>query len=395
VGRLALKLLPLVALIAFGAWVAAPALSTQRYLPEAHDFEQPLPAVAKLAPAADASSAAKHGEEPVRYRSPVIDAPARFDLVGVAGEMRPLEYRARPAGGEWSDWIEAHSGDPVYFGGADQVQVRSRGIHPHGRLHYVNVSGSETAAQRALTGARETINSAFISVSSVTSAGAAPSEPDMVSRASWGANRDNGGCKPRNSPAYGKVKSAIVHHTVSANDYSADEAPGIVLGICRFHRNGNGWSDMGYNFLVDRFGKIYVGRAGGPSKAVVGAQAQGYNAQTTGASSIGTHTKRPIRDEAMDAFVRLLAWKLAFHGTRATGKTKLVSAGGSLNRYPSGKRIHVRRISGHGRFDKTACPGRALRHQLKEMRKLTQARIEGSAALVPRRADPPAYSAAR
>ena len=172
------------------------------------------------------------------------------------------------------------------------------------------------------------------------------------------------------------MKSAIVHHTVSANNYSADEAPGIVLGICRFHRNGNGWSDMGYNFLVDRFGKTYVGRAGGPSKAVVGAQAQGYNAQTTGASSIGTHTKHPITEKAMDAFVRLLSWKLALHGTRATGKTKLVSAGGSLNRYPSGKRIHVRRISGHGRFDKTECPGRALKHQLEEMRKRTQSRIK-------------------
>ncbi len=376
--RLGLKLVPLGAVVTLAAWVAAPALSTQRYLPEADDFEQPLPALSKVGGGGATAATAKRAEGPVRYRSPVIDAPARFDLAGVAGEMKPLEYRARPEGGEWSDWLETSSGDPVYFGGADQIQVRSRGARPRGRLHYVNVSGSETAAGRLLSGAREAINSAFISVASVAPAGAAPSEPDMVSRAAWGANRDKGGCKPRNRPAYGTVKAAIVHHTVSANDYTADEAPGIVLGICRFHRNGNGWSDMGYNFLVDRFGKIYVGRAGGPSKAVVGAQAQGYNAQTTGASSIGTHTKHPISADAMDAFVRLLSWKLALHGTHGSGKTKLVSAGGSLNRYPSGKRIHVRRISGHGRFDKTECPGRALKHQLKEVRRRTQKRIKGS-----------------
>ncbi len=292
-------------------------------MPEAVDFEQRMPGVERLATPADrARDASADGDEgPVRFVSPVIDAPARFDLVGVAGELRPLEYRARLDGEQWTQWIETANGDPVYFGGGDQVQVRSRGVRPTGRLHYVNVSGTDTLANRVLTGARGAVNSAFVSIASVASvatAGAIPPQPDMVSRGEWGAKRASGGCPPRAGPAYGEVRAATVHHTVTANDYDRDEAPGVVLGICRFHRNGNGWNDIGYNFLVDRFGDVYVGRSGGVKKAVVGAHAQGYNSQTTGVASIGTHSSDPISIAAEDAFVSVIAWKLALHGTKAS-----------------------------------------------------------------------------
>jgi uncharacterized protein with LGFP repeats len=169
---------------------------------------------------------------------------------------------------------------------------------------------------------------------------------------------------------------------VSAVDYTPEEAPQIVLGICRYHRNANGWNDIGYQALIDRFGTVYVGRAGGIRKAVIGAQAQGFNAQTTGVASIGTHTKLPLSTEAYNSFVDYLAWRLAAAGIGATGKTTLVSAGGELSRYPKGRRVRLNRVFGHGTVGITACPGEALNAEIAQLRHDVQAKIEATGGTI-------------
>jgi uncharacterized protein with LGFP repeats len=298
--------------------------------------------------------------------------------------MRPVEMRGRLDDGDWTKWTESEDGDPVYFGGADQIQVRARGWRPTGTLHYVNVSGTTSRAESLLTGARETINAGFISVANLIepAAEATPVRPPIVTRAEWGADLAKGGCAPRERPSYGTVKAAVVHHTVSAVDYTPEEAPQIVLGICRYHRNANGWNDIGYQALIDRFGTVYVGRAGGIRKPVIGAQAQGFNAQTTGVASIGTHTKLPLSTEAYNSFVDYLAWRLAAAGIGATGKTTLVSAGGELSRYPKGRRVRLNRVFGHGTVGITACPGEALNAEIPQLRHDVQAKIEATGGTV-------------
>ena len=362
-------------------WAVAPALSTTPYTPEAVDFEQSLGAVQAVGAGkrAGESGGGRNGEGPVTHRSSVIEAPERFDAIGLAGERRPLEIRVRLAGEEWSDWIEVANGDPLYaVGGADEAQLRSRGWRPEGTLHYVNVSGTTSAGESALTSVREAVNSAVISVAGVVSpdAQAGVRKPSFISRKAWGADRDNGGCKPRTSPAYGKVKAGVVHHTVTSNSYSRSEAAGIVLAICRYHRNANGWNDIGYNALVDRFGRLYAGRAGGLDRAVVGAQAQGYNAETAGISAIGTHTSVKVSGEAFRGLRNYLAWKLHLHGVGARGRTTLTSTGGDVNRYPRGTKVRVQRIFRHGKVDYTACPGNALAGQLERLRRETAHRIQ-------------------
>jgi hypothetical protein len=251
------------ALITALAWVAAPALSLRPYITGAVDFEHAIPAAKRMAPAAIASAHRSHPREaPPRFISPPIEAPHRFDLVGVAREMRTVQIRVRDNGGSWSNWVDQDDGTPIYVGGADVAQVRAP-FRPRGRLHFVNVSGTAGSfADRLVNSARHAINTAVIAVASTPVAQALAPKPLVVSRAAWGADLPDGGCPPRGPPEYGSVQAAVIHHTVNANDYTPAEAPSIVLGICRFHVYGNGWNDIGYNALVDRYGTLYEGGRG-------------------------------------------------------------------------------------------------------------------------------------
>jgi hypothetical protein len=190
------------------------------------------------------------------------------------------------------------------------------------------------------------------------------SPPPIIPRAAWGADA----VPPRAAPSYGTVQAAFVHHTVTVNEYAPTDSAAIVLGIAKFHRDTNGWNDIGYNFLVDRYGQVFEGRAGGVDQAVIGAQAQGYNAQSTGVAQIGTYTAAGITDQAMEATAQLLGWKLSLHGVPAVGTVVLTSNGGRDNRFAAGTPVTVNRICGHRDGDATSCPGDALYGQLPALR---------------------------
>jgi N-acetylmuramoyl-L-alanine amidase len=366
------------ALLGGCTWVAAPALSLRPYMPGGVDFEHGIPKAKRISGKVVAAARAAHPHRlPARWISPPVRAPHSFDLVGVAREMRTVEIRVRDDGGKWSNWVEQEDGTPIYVGGADQAQVRAT-FKPRGRLHFVNVSGTAGSfAGDLLNQAREAINAAFISVASTPVAQAIAPKPRVVKRSGWGADLADGGCPPRGPPAYGAVQAAVIHHTVNANDYSPEEAPSIVLGICRFHVYGNGWNDIGYNALVDRYGTLYEGRAGGLKRPVVGAQAQGFNSETTSIASIGDHTSEAPTPQAQGSIIRYLAWKMAVNRAYpVTGTVQLTSGGGSESRYAAGTVITVPRIIGHTTLGLTACPGGAMIPLIPQITAAVQKRIK-------------------
>jgi len=373
VRRLAITFAALAGIVALV--VAAPALSLRPYRPEPVDFELTGPAAQPGGAGVVALSDSTRSGGPPAFSSRKLRVGKRFNLVGLrwSGASEPeLQLRFRRSGEKWSGWLEvgAHSehgpdagsgertrggtSDPVWVGDGDEVQYRSSERLRAVKLHFVNTRGTATRAERIKTATRRSANKALLAVANVTPAQAQDGRPAIVPRSAWGAED----CKPKSAPQYGQIKAAFVHHTVTANEYTPEEAPSIVLGICRFHRNSNGWNDIGYNFLVDKFGTIYEGRAGGVDRAVIGSQAANNNSDTTGISNLGTHTAVPQTEPALRAIADLLRWKLSLHGVPAQGQVTL----------GSGRTIE--RISGHRDVNSTACPGNALYAQLPAIRAL-------------------------
>ena len=313
-----------------------------------------FPSAVAANPASAANPADFERAAPDRARATVSTQRA-FNLVGLRWRgtaMPDVELRVRRSRG-WGRWqhlgVHGQGGsDPLWVGRARAVQYRLDSRVPGLRLHFVSVESRRIKARAA-----QTTTTPF----------------PYVPREDWGASS----CVPRSAPDYGSVKSVQVHHTVSLNDYTPEEAPQIVLAICRYHRNSNGWNDIGYSALVDKYGTIYEGRAGGLDQAVIGAHAQGFNAQTAGIANIGDYTAVGASPEALSATATYIRWKLGVHGEPLSGPVTLTSAGGSASRYPAGAQVTLERVIGHRDTGKTACPGDALYDQLDEIRAMVAA----------------------
>ena len=308
----------------------------------------------------------------------VLRAPRRFDLMGLrwaGGSHAEAQVRARRRGGRWTRWVTLHSAgdhgpdggrpvpgtDPAFMGAADEFQLRVRGNPRKLRARFVRALPTANRAQRAARRLQRRHGAAAARVKQT-----AGSPPPIIPRSAWGGDS----VPPREAPLYGDVQLAFVHHTVTANDYGPEDSAGIVLGIARYHRNSNGWNDIGYNFLVDKYGQIFEGRAGGIDQPIVGAQAQGWNSHSTGISCIGTFTSVAETPQGIDAVARLIGWKLTVHGVPTEGTVVVSSLGGETNRYPSGTPVTFQRISGHRDGNNTSCPGDSLYAQLDQIRTL-------------------------
>jgi len=294
-----------------------------------------------------------------------LRAPRRFDLVGLGWARGAVEaqVRARRAGGSWTGWLplpalgdhgpDAPEGrprlgtEPAWTGAADLVQLRLRGRAEGLRARFVRAAPTAGAARRLAPRAR------------------AAQVPPIIPRAAWGGAL----VPPKEPPSFGSVQLAFVHHTgPPARDYGPGDSAAMVLAFARYHRDGNGWNDLGYNFLVDRYGQVFEGRAGGIDQPVVGAQAQGFNSVSTGIACIGDFSAVAQTEAGLDALARLIAWKLTLHGVPVEGTVTVTSAGGATSRHPSGASVTFARVAAHRDANRTACPGEGLHAQLGELR---------------------------
>ena len=318
-------------------------------------------------------------------RSPVIAAGRRFVLAGVqwAGAAAArIEMRARRTGGPWSRWASAsvrghepdrpaagpdRSGEPVWFGPADEVQLRSAGTATGVRLHFVAADGvgagaggnpGGATAQRFITDAPYPLVDVDLP--------AGPGQPPIIARVAWAGARN----PPASGPFYGAIDLAFVHHTENPNGYAPGQVPAMLRAIYAYHRYSRGYFDIAYNFIIDAWGRIWEARAGGVDEPVVGAHAGGYNSVSTGIAILGSFSFVEPSAASVAALRRLLAWKLALHGVPVLGRVRVEvnPSDAFYTPFAPGQRVLLPRIAGHRDGDLTSCPGNDLYHRLPGIR---------------------------
>src|SRR6478736_6970316 len=405
---------------------AAPDATAPEASPQPGASPAPSPSATAGAEAPDAAAREAAPADEVRPDPDVLttelDTDA-FSVVGVTWDRTPgledvvVRYRVK-IDGAWTDWQGVESSDvapdtdsqdddgtgardgtdPIVAVGADGVQIWAEagagevtglkavlvdpGADPTDVGATVRTaSASGTAAASDDAAASGTIRTA----ASVQAAVAAPAAPAIISRAGWGADESLRTCSPDYSNS---LVSAAVHHTASANGYSADAVPGLLRGFYAYHTRpeaagGRGWCDIGYNFLVDQFGRVFEGRAGGIESTVIGVHTGGFNSRTIGIAAIGEYGSVAPSAALLESLSRLIAWKFSVHGISASGVATMTSGGGA-SKYPAGTVVTFPTIYAHRDAQLTSCPGQGLYDALPAIRARVAQLSDASVAASPR-----------
>ena len=303
-----------------------------------------------------------------------------FSLVGVTWRYDPavadtvVQVRVQDEAGVWGPWTEvtpetADQGTAVATG----AQLRSgtaplwTGPSTGAEVELVTRSGAQPTDVRLdlVDPGASDADASLTAPAATGTAHAAMAMPEVFSRAQWGADESIRTWGPEYAAT---VKAATLHHTADSNDYTADQVPAIMRSIYRYHTVSLGWGDIGYNVIVDKFGRLWEGRYGGLESTVVGAHAGGFNTATFGVSMLGNYDTVATTPPMIDAVAAIIAWKFSRYGVDPRGTTVLTSSGGGTSKYTAGTKVTLPTIFGHRDVGSTACPGRYGYPQLDAIR---------------------------
>lgn len=221
-------------------------------------------AIVGLAPAhASKAPHARNDTRPVSTQPVTVAFPVQY--FGIVADLAPGVDRPRPqgpapygearfrVGGRWTDWqtldqdgaqaAGQFTGSLVSVAGADAYQVRN-----------VPTWGRNWRAAAINTGSGTTGSSPLPSAHAATAG--------CMSRADWGADETISGWSHGDVQTFAPDQVVTVHHTAGSNDLSQDYAA-TVRAIYVYHVQSNGWSDIGYQYLIDGNGVVYEGRNSG------------------------------------------------------------------------------------------------------------------------------------
>jgi hypothetical protein len=206
--------------------------------------------------------------------------------------------------------------------------------------------------------------------------------PSIHARADWA-----GPLSPRAEPQREDTRFLLVHHTATGNEYSADEVPEMLRRSYAEHTS-KGWPDVAYNFLVDRYGGCWEGRAGSIDGPVVANATGGNQGFSQLVCVIGNYQEAPPTEASIDTLVATLAWLADRDGVDPTPGATVQFVSRGSNRWPPGTTVTARTIAGHREMSQTVCPGDYLFRRLETD---VPARVAAvvAAAVVPTTTVPP------
>ncbi|WP_082530410.1 SpoIID/LytB domain-containing protein [Aeromicrobium sp. Root344] len=290
---------------------------------------------------------------------------SKFRMIGVTWSQQGLahgikvEVRTR-TNGTWSSWTpldydgdDGEGGnpgtDPLWVGRADGVAARvssSVGTPQDVRITTID-PGTDGQLSTASTASDTSYDGVAHASTAVDLGDGTPSytpKPTIITRSQWGASSGTS-C---DSPLTGdRTRGVVVHHTAGSNTYAKADSAAIVRATQAYHVKGRGWCDIGYNFLVDKYGQIFEGRRGGVDRAVRAAHSGNLevNTYTMGVSMMGNYDVTRPSAALKAAMVKLVGWRLGTNYIKAKGTYAI--GGLTLNR-----------IAGHRNVVSTECPGR-------------------------------------
>jgi hypothetical protein len=349
---------------------------------------------ATAAPSTDAPSdqdVASSGKELPGVPALTVSQPDtdKFSSVGVTWAQGAVtdvvvQLRVKNSAGHWGSWTTVAADDIEQTPSGETKGNASRG----GTAPYWTGEsyGVEVIVQGAGGAVPDDVKVALIdpgksaadkltqAPSAKDTAHAAEVMPAVYSRAQWGADESIRTWDPEYAST---LKAATIHHTADTNNYTADQVPALMRSMYAYHTITRGWGDIGYNVIVDKFGRIFEGRYGGLASTVIGAHAGGFNTYTFGVSMLGNYDTTPVPQATVNAVAEIIAWKFGLYGINPNGSTTLVAAAGAgtTSKFPDGTPVTLPTIFGHRDVGSTACPGQYGYARLAEIRAKVAARV--------------------
>src|SRR5438093_6832346 len=386
-----------------------PAVASPRVTGEitAHEVTIPFPAVdATLTRqgggTVNGADAGQTGGDTLLFSSPTVAAGQLFDRVGVHWVAAPgaqdsfyVELRTSADALSWSDWDLLSADEDMANLDTNEWYASPQLAVDSARFAQYRVwltDGNPASVKRVgitfmdvndlnagpvarfvndIAGAAKDIARSF---TEPAQAAAAINPTRILGRSDWAADEKLMQWIPRYPQ---RVQKAVVHHTVT-DDGGNGQVAAAIRAIYYYHAVTRGWGDIGYSYLVDKYGNVWTGRQGGDNTEA--GHAYGWNKGSIGIAAIGTYSVTPPTPARVASIANISAMTFTRFGVQPYGADPFVHQeqardGTWVNVTSSPPNVQGHRDCNYIQSQyggQTACPGNALYAQLPNIRQMAQ-----------------------